>query len=136
VDRGSSHRFFILKHEGQENVYSVIAISMDMATFDGNEGLVMRLTIAADDEFNTTGATVMFTNVMLVSTEQDVYHSNDAVTKINDESGVEQVTVGKQVVNVRYINVAGLESENPFSGVNIVVTTYDDGTVTTTKVVK
>lgn len=136
VERGGKHEFFILQNEGQENAYSVIGISMDMDAFDGNEGLVMRLKIAASDEFNTTGATVQLTNVMLVTTEQTVYLSNDAVTKVNDESGIEQVTVGKQVVNVRYINVAGQESENPFNGVNIVVTTYDDGTVTTTKVVK
>ena len=34
---------------------------------------------------------------------------------------------------VRYINVAGQESDTPFDGVNIIVTTYTDGTTTTAK---
>ena len=41
-----------------------------------------------------------------------------------------------QVESVRYYNVAGIESEKPFAGMNIVVTRYSDGTTTTTKVVK
>ena len=41
---------------------------------------------------------------------------------------------GAQVVSVRYVNVAGISSDRPFEGVNIVVTTYSDGSTTTTKV--
>jgi hypothetical protein len=48
----------------------------------------------------------------------------------------EDINADKQVAAVRYINVAGQESETPFSGVNIVVTTYTDGTTSTVKVVK
>ena len=47
-------------------------------------------------------------------------------------TGVEDVALG-QVKHVRYVNLAGMESETPFSGVNIVVTTYTDGTTSTTK---
>ena len=136
VDRGIRHNFYILQHEAQENVYSVIGVSMEMAAFNGNEGHVMSLTIAADDDFKANNAVVQLTNVLLVSTEQEVYNSSDVMTKVSEASGVEQVLAGKQIVNVRYINVAGQESETPFNGVNIVVTTYDDGTVTTAKVVK
>ncbi|MBQ4366677.1 MAG: hypothetical protein II786_01160, partial [Muribaculaceae bacterium] len=46
------------------------------------------------------------------------------------------VTNDAQVTNVRYINMAGVESDKPFQGVNVVVTTYTDGTRTTAKVVK
>lgn len=136
VDRGIRHNYYILQHEAQENVYSVIGVSMEMAAFNGNEGHVMSLTIAADDDFKANNAVVQLTNVLLVSTEQEVYNSSDVMTKVSEASGVEQVLAGKQIVNVRYINVAGQESETPFNGVNIVVTTYDDGTVTTAKVVK
>ena len=41
-----------------------------------------------------------------------------------------------QVESVRYYNVAGIESEKPFAGMNIVVTRYSYGTTTTTKIVK
>ena len=43
---------------------------------------------------------------------------------------------GKQVVDVQYVNALGMQSKEPFDGVNIVVTRYSDGSFTTTKVVK
>ncbi|MBR5672967.1 MAG: hypothetical protein IKW97_01070 [Muribaculaceae bacterium] len=42
----------------------------------------------------------------------------------------------KTVNNVKYFNVAGMESNVPFEGVNIMVTTYNDGTTNTCKVIK
>ena len=42
----------------------------------------------------------------------------------------------KTVNNVKYYNVAGMESNVPFDGVNIKVTTYNDGTTSTCKVIK
>ena len=42
----------------------------------------------------------------------------------------------KQVSNVTYYNMVGAASTTPFSGVNVVVTRYTDGTTTTNKVVK
>lgn len=42
----------------------------------------------------------------------------------------------KTISSVKYYNVAGMESEVPFDGVNIKVTTYNDGTVNTSKVIK
>ena len=49
-----------------------------------------------------------------------------AVTDIN----------GKTISSVKYVNLAGIESDKPFDGVNIVVTTFTDGTKTATKVIK
>ncbi len=49
---------------------------------------------------------------------------------------VDDVTVAKTVKSVRYYNVAGIETSEPQDGINIVVTTYTDGTKTTTKVLK
>ncbi|MBR5638787.1 MAG: hypothetical protein IKW83_03380 [Muribaculaceae bacterium] len=47
------------------------------------------------------------------------------------------VSVGNaQVKSVKYVNVAGIVSDTPFDGVNIVVTEYTDGTRTTTKMLK
>ena len=42
----------------------------------------------------------------------------------------------KSINNVKYYNVAGMESNVPFDGVNIKVTTYNDGTTSTCKVIK
>ena len=42
----------------------------------------------------------------------------------------------KTINNVKYYNIAGMESTVPFDGVNIKVTTYNDGTTSTCKVIK
>ena len=42
----------------------------------------------------------------------------------------------KTINNVKYYNVAGMESSVPFDGVNIKVVTYTDGTTSTSKVMK
>ncbi len=53
-----------------------------------------------------------------------------------EQTGVSTVLAGKQVKQVRYYNVAGMESATPFSGINIVVTTYTDGSQSSTKLLK
>lgn len=42
----------------------------------------------------------------------------------------------RQVINVTYVNAMGMQSSEPFDGLNIVVTRYSDGTVSTVKVLK
>lgn len=51
-------------------------------------------------------------------------------------TAVEDVETTKTVAGVKYVNLAGQMSETAFSGVNIVVTTYTDGTTSTVKVIK
>ncbi len=51
-------------------------------------------------------------------------------------TGVNNVNAGKQVATVKYVNIAGVMSDKPFDGVNIVVTTYTDGSQSTMKVLK
>lgn len=55
-----------------------------------------------------------------------VYGSTSVVENLNE----------KTINNVKYFNVAGMESNVPFEGVNIKVTTYNDGTTSTCKVIK
>lgn len=46
------------------------------------------------------------------------------------------VVTGKVVAGVKYYNVAGVESDRPFQGVNIEVTRYTDGSKSTRKILK
>jgi len=50
-------------------------------------------------------------------------------------SGV-KADLNREVVSVTYVNPLGQQSSRPFSGVNMVVTRYSDGSMSTTKVVK
>ena len=58
------------------------------------------------------------------------------VKEYTDPSAVSDVNAAKTVKSVRYFNVAGIESNKPFDGMNIVVKTYTDGTTSTVKVIK
>ena len=40
------------------------------------------------------------------------------------------------IESVTYVNALGMQSDKPFDGVNIVITRYSNGTVSTTKVVR
>ena len=55
------------------------------------------------------------------------------VTAINN---VGYTDGGHEVKSVKYVNVAGIVSDRPYQGVNIVVTEYTDGSRTTTKMLR
>ncbi len=65
----------------------------------------------------------------VVEKEMDIVFDG-TVTAIND------VQVSNPISKVLYYNALGKVSETPFEGMNIVVTTYADGTVETTKQIK
>lgn len=51
-------------------------------------------------------------------------------------TGVNDVNANKTVAGVKYYNTLGVASSTPFEGINIVVTTYTDGTHSSAKVIK
>lgn len=60
----------------------------------------------------------------------DLQATSNVITTVND------VNANKTVSNVKYYNITGMESDKPFSGVNIVVTRYTDGSFSTSKVLR
>ena len=64
------------------------------------------------------------------------YGSESPGTSPSPSTAVREISVGSgTVVSQTYYNVQGMESDQPFNGVNIVVTRYSDGTTRTSKVV-
>jgi hypothetical protein len=80
----------------------------------------------------------------LNSTDSGAYGMNTAAyfcmdkfqVKSDTPTAVENVNADKQMTGVQYVNMAGMTSDKPFEGMNVVVTTYSDGTTTTAKVIK
>ena len=79
----------------------------------------------------------------LNSTDTGAYGMNTAAYFCMDKfqvkrthTSVEDVNADKAVAGMRYVNLQGMTSDVPFDGVNIVVTTYTDGTTSTAKVMK
>jgi hypothetical protein len=56
--------------------------------------------------------------------------SNSVITGVTPLNGT------RQVAGVEYYNLAGMRSDRPWQGVNIIVTRYTDGTMQTAKAVQ
>lgn len=65
-----------------------------------------------------------------------MYNASEETITPNPTTAVSELVAKGDVVSKTYINTLGQQSDKPFEGVNIVITRYSDGTVTTTKVVK
>ncbi len=65
-----------------------------------------------------------------------VYPLSQGSDSSDNVTAVEEVTASKTVKSVRYYNLMGMESELPFQGINIVVTRYSDGSISTVKVMR
>lgn len=92
---------------------------------------VLRLKAAWDPETEANGAP------RKVKVTDSNYHDNMEIMpyNVNIVTGVDDLNVNGNAVGVKYYNVAGMASDKPFEGVNIVVTRNADGTTSTTKVV-
>ena len=79
-----------------------------------------------------------------VTSVNELSNSNYYITKVSHtivkdpdiSTGVEDVDAEKTVAGVTYYNLLGVSSDRPFEGVNVVVTTYTDGTKSSKKIVK
>ena len=72
----------------------------------------------------------IYENITVLPVDLDPATS-EIITSINTVE-----TGNGEVKSVKYVNVAGIMSDRPFQGVNIVVTEYTDGSRTTTKMLK
>lgn len=88
------------------------------------EALVKEVAVPTTDAKSTSDASTKFV----------VYPLDLDANKV--ATGVNDVNCAKEVKGVSYFNMMGVESAQPFDGVNIMVTTYTDGTQSATKVLR
>lgn len=104
---------------------------------DGNvysfEALVKEMAVPTTDA-KSAPRKVAYDSTVTPSTKFVVYPLNLDADKV--ATGVNDVNSAKEVKGVSYFNMMGVESAQPFDGVNIMVTTYTDGTSSATKVVR
>lgn len=81
------------------------------------------------ENYGPKNVTTAFPHITVYPVDLDGTGS-DITTAINT------VSVNGEVKSVKYVNVAGVVSDAPFQGVNIVVTEYTDGTRTTSKMLR
>lgn len=71
-------------------------------------------------------------NFYIAKVAHNIVLNNDP----NHATGVEDVNAEKTVAGVVYYNLLGAASDRPFEGVNVVVTTYTDGTKSSKKILR
>ena len=106
---------------------------LTVATVDKN-GLVTIVPEQSGVSPMATGDRVVFITARCVANEdaKDVC----TITIPGNATGVTDINGTKTIKNVKYYNVAGMESNTPYQGVNLVVTNYTDGSQSVTKLVK
>ncbi len=97
------------------------------------EALVKEEAVATTDA-KSAPRKVAYDSTVTPSTKFVVYPLDLDANKV--ATGVNDVNCAKEVKGVSYFNMMGVESAQPFDGVNIMVTTYTDGTQSAAKVLR
>lgn len=97
------------------------------------EALVKEVAVATTDAKSAPRKTA-YDSTVAPSTKFVVYPLDLDAKKV--ATGVNDVNSAKEVKGVSYFNMMGVESAQPFDGVNIMVTTYTDGTSSAAKVLR
>lgn len=97
------------------------------------EALVKEVAVPTTDAKSAPRKTA-YDSTVAPSTKFVVYPLDLDAKKV--ATGVNDVNSAKEVKGVSYFNMMGVESAQPFDGVNIMVTTYTDGTSSAAKVLR
>ena len=116
---------------------------------EGNDGTILSGPRRAGEDDNTYYPNLYFTGDYK---KEDLTSSKFIIFPIEARSGVsngtgmgnvttvreviQDVTAPRTILSVRYFNLMGVESDKPFDGINIVVTTYSDGSRTSKKILR
>ena len=146
VYNGTDGAFYLPVHQGSANAqefkaafkvdYSLNSVATpelvdgDMYSF---EALVKEMAVATTDAKSAPRKTA-YDSTVAPSTKFVVYPLDLDDKKV--ATGVNDVNSAKEVKGVSYFNMMGVESAQPFDGVNIMVTTYTDGTSSAAKVLR
>ena len=146
VYNGTDGAFYLPVHQGSANAqefkaafkvdYSLNSVATpelvngDMYSF---EALVKEVAVATTDAKSAPRKTA-YDSTVAPSTKFVVYPLDLDADRV--ATGVNDVNCAKEVKGVSYFNMMGVESAQPFEGVNIVVTTYTDGTQSAAKVLR
>jgi len=118
----------LVKDRGNGNV-RVLGFSPDLKTIKGNNGALLSFQVEGESE-------ILVDNIQLVTPEGLSVCPSGFVIAMDNTTSVNEQTVAKVVDHIDYYNIAGQRIDCPESGVTLTVTTYTDGTSTTSKVIK
>ena len=89
-----------------------------------------------DNNLTVTGKQQGKRTVLICMTAKGHSQWLQLTVNVNPVTEVTNIHAGREVQSVQYVNAMGQVSDRPFDGVNIIVTRYTDGTVSTVKTIK
>ncbi len=118
----------VVKDKGNGKM-RLMGYTPSLKTIKGNEGKLLT--------FNVTGNNdIMVNRIELVTPEGETVHPGGFSISKSPTTAVKELAGGKVIDHVDYFDLAGQRIERPESGMNLVVTTYTDGTRSTTKLIR
>lgn len=119
----------IVKDRGNGKV-RILAYSPMLKTIKGNDGSVLTFNV------DGTMGEIVVDRIELVNLEGVAVRLDAFNIAANNPTALNEMNSGKTIASVKYFNLAGQEMTELTDGVNLVVTTYNDGTRTTSKVIR
>ena len=131
TDRAGSHAFDVnTLHNGN---IRALCYSPDMTAINGYEGALLTFDVTAVGNVN---GDITVDGIELVTANCQSVKLDAFTIGVNNATSVNESITGKAIAQVEYFNLAGQRMEQPSAGVTLIVTTYTDGSRTTTKIIK
>ena len=118
-----------MKDKGNGKI-RVLAYTPDLKTIKGNEGTFLTFNL------DGTRGDILVDRIEVVNLNGESTRLQDFTIAANNPTALNEMTTGKSIASVNYFNLAGQQINEPAAGVTIVVTTFSDGSRTTSKVVR
>ncbi len=131
TDRASRHAFDV-------NTLScgkirALCYSPAMDGIHGHEGALLTFDVTANGDVN---GHITIDGIELVTTACQTVRLDAFSIGVNNSSNVNELATGKTISKIEYFNLAGQQIDSVGSGVTLVVTTYTDGSRSTSKVIR
>ena len=107
-----------------------LCYSSTIEMIDGHSGALLTFDVNATEAVE---GLITVDGIELVTTDCQTVMLDGFAIGVHGATSVNELNSGKEVARVDYFNLAGQRINRPDSGVTIVVTTYTDGTRSTTK---
>lgn len=131
TDRAGSHTFNVnMLANGKMRA---LCYSPALSNISGHEGALLSFDVTAN---GVVTGDIMVDGIEMVTTSCQTVKLDAFAIGVNNSSSVNGVSACKSVAKVEYFNLAGQQITEPTDGVTLVVTTYTDGTRSTTKVMR
>lgn len=110
-----------------------LCYSPAMDGIHGHEGALLTFDVTANGDVK---GHITIDGIELVTTACQTVRLDAFTVGVNNASNVNELATGKTISKIEYFNLAGQQIDSVESGVTLVVTTYTDGSRSTSKVIR